>query len=383
MINITDKTTCSGCSACEAVCPRSAIVMEPDALGFLYPKLDVAKCVDCGLCDNVCNFKEAPIRAEGFPVTYLMQHIKPEEVLKSKSGAAFVALSDEILNEKGVIYGARLNLKHLVEHSSANTPEERDEFRGSKYIQSDLNGVFAKIKADLAANKKVLFSGTPCQVAGLKAFIGHKLSENLYLVDILCHGVASPAVWKDYVKAVEDKKGKRIIRCFPRNPQFGWYNNVDTFTFEDESQYNSDYFTGFVYHKWITQRWSCKACPFTSLNRISDITIGDAWGYGKVAPEFDKEDLGCSIVLINTEKGRGLFKSASANMRTMQVDINELMQPVMKNPTAFHPKRQKFEETYSERGFKYVRMIYLNATYSNIKTGVWHFLFRLKHLIFG
>lgn len=383
MINITDKTTCSGCSACEAVCPRSAIVMKPDALGFLYPKLDVAKCVDCGLCDNVCNFKEAPIRQEGFPVTYLMQHIKPAEVLKSKSGAAFVALSDEILKDNGVVYGARLNLKHLVEHASANTPEERDEFRGSKYIQSDLKGVFAKIKADLAANKKVLFSGTPCQVAGLKAFIGHKLSENLYLVDILCHGVASPAVWKDYVKSLEYKEGKRIIRCFPRNPQFGWYNNVDTFTFEDGSQYNSDYFTGFVYHKWITQRWSCKVCPFTSLNRISDITIGDAWGYGKVAPEFDKEDLGCSIVLINTEKGRVLFKSASANMRTMQVDVNELMQPVMKNPTALHPKRQKFEETYSERGFKYARMIYLNATYSNIKTSIWHFLFRLKHSIFG
>lgn len=383
MINITDKTLCSGCTACEAVCPRSAIIMKPDALGFMYPKLDITKCVDCGLCDKVCNFKEAPIRPDGFPETYLMQHIKPTEVLKSKSGAAFVALSDEILRDNGVVYGAQLNSEHLVVHSSANTPEERDKFRGSKYIQSDLRGVFIKIKEDLAANKKVLFTGTPCQVAGLKAFIGNKLSKNLLLVDILCHGVASPAVWKDYITSLENKIGKKLLRCIPRNPQFGWYNNVDTFIFEDGSQYNSDYFTGYVYHKWITQRWSCSICPFTSLNRISDITIGDAWGYGRVAPEFDKENLGCSIVLINTEKGRELFKSASENMRTMQVDINEMMQPVMKNPTAFHPKRQKFEKTYSKHGFKYAKMIYLNAIYSNIKNSVWHFLLWLKHSIFG
>lgn len=355
--------------------------METDALGFMYPKVDADKCVNCGLCDRVCAFSEPPISPNGYPETYLMRHKNSDEVLKSKSGAAFVALSDVVLSEGGIVYGARLNTEHLVEHAAAKTAKERDEFRGSKYIQSDLNGIFAQIKSNLIANKTVLFSGTPCQVAGLKAFIGAKLSKNLYLVDILCHGVASPAIWKDYLKHIEKHKQKKIRRCIPRNPEFGWDNCVDTFILDDDSVHNSDYFTGYIYHKWITQRWSCNVCPFTSLNRVSDVTIGDAWGYNKVAPGFDPENKGCSVVLINTPKGKHLFETASGNIVAIPADINKMMQPVMKHPTVLHPKRKAFEEAYSVRGFKYVRMIYLNNTFAATKTLIRHSLRRIKHLI--
>lgn len=177
------------------------------------------------------------------------------------------------------------------------------------------------------------------------------------------------------------KKGKKIVRCIPRNPKFGWYNNVDTFVFDDGTQYNSEYFTGYVYHKWITQRWSCSACPFTSLNRVSDITIGDAWGKDKAAPGFDDGGLGCSVVMVNTEKGRSLFKEAAGDMLMMPVDVSKLMQPVMMHPTAFHPKRQKFEDAYSSRGYRYARLRYLNAMYSNVKTGVRRSLSKVKQAL--
>ena len=380
MINITDKTLCSGCTACAAVCGHKAITMEPDGLGFLYPRVDPDKCVGCGLCDRVCSFEAPQKRAKGYPETYLARHKNDEEVKKSKSGAAFVVLSDVILNESGIVYGAKLNANHLVEHAGATSAQGRDEFRGSKYIQSDLRDIFVKIKSDLRQGKKVLFSGTPCQVAGLKSYIGPQLSENLFLVDLLCHGVASPAVWSDYTKSLERRKGHKIVSCIPRNPKYGWYNNVDTFVFDDGSRLNSEYFTGYIYHKWITQRWSCKVCPFTTLDRVSDITIGDAWGAGRVAPGFDKDDAGCSIVMINTEKGKSLFEAASANTNLRQVDIGEMMQPVMMQPTAFHPKRQAFEDAYTTHGYRYVKPIYLNDTFAVTKSAVWRLLRTIKHI---
>lgn len=364
-----------------SVCSHEAITMKPDALGFFYPEADADKCVDCGLCDSVCSFVIPPERAEGFPESYLVRHKEVSEVSKSKSGAAFVALSDVILNDGGSVYGARLNADYLVVHDSATTPTGRDSFRGSKYIQSDLRGMFGKVRSDLLEGRKVLFSGTPCQVAGLKSFISPRLSGNLYLVDVLCHGVASPAVWADYLKRIEKRKGKAISRCIPRNPEFGWENCVDSFILDDGTQYDSDYFSGYVYHKWITQRWSCGACPFTSLNRVSDVTLGDAWGAGRIAPDFDRDNAGSSLVLINSKKGRSLFVSAEGSMLTVPIDIREMMQPVMQHPTPLHPKRQAFEDTYAACGFKYSRLIYLNDTYTSAKSAFLRSLRKIKRIL--
>lgn len=381
MIEITDKATCSGCTACEAICSRNAITMKADALGFLYPIVDSKKCVDCGLCSRLCAFKAPQQRHRQYPITYLLRHKNDTEVLKSKSGAAFVVLSDVILKQHGVVYGARMNSRHLVEHAAATNAEERDEFRGSKYIQSDLRGIFPKVRENLKAGQKVLFSGTPCQVAGLKAFIGERLSENLFTVDILCHGVASPAIWADYIATIEHRKRKKIRRCIPRNPRYGWDNNVDSFIFQDGSQYNSEYFTGYIYHKWISQRWSCDNCPFTNLNRIGDITIGDGWGANRAAPGFDKDNRGCSLVLINTAKGEQLFESASSNSVYIPVDLTQMMQPVLEHPTTLHPKRQAFENAYALHGYKYARILYLNNTWPALKLYVMRGLRKVKRMI--
>ena len=159
--------------------------MEPDALGFLYPKVDEAKCVDCGLCDKVCQFNDYYDRSLNLeqPVAYAARHKDMSEVMKSRSGAAFVAISDYILEQGGIVYGAGYKDHFRVAHKRATTKEERDEFRGSKYVQSDLTSVFRQVREDLKNGLTVLFSGTPCQTSGLNAYVGKKLRENLYLSD--------------------------------------------------------------------------------------------------------------------------------------------------------------------------------------------------------
>ena len=187
--------------------------MEPDALGFLYPKVDESKCVDCGLCERVCQFNGHYDRSLNLlqPIAYAARHKDISEVMKSRSGAAFVAISDYILKQGGVVYGAGYKDHFRVAHKRAATKEERDEFRGSKYVQSDMTGVFRQVKEDLKNGLTVLFSGTPCQTSGLNAFVGKKLRENLYLVDIVCHGVPGPYIWRDYLEYLEKKHGSNLM----------------------------------------------------------------------------------------------------------------------------------------------------------------------------
>lgn len=237
MINITDPADCCGCTACMNICPHEAIFMKPDALGFLYPKVDMDKCVDCHLCEKVCAFNNSYDKSQNIkPLCYATRHKNHEEMKYSRSGAVFIALSDFILRNGGVIYGVAFDKDFNVIHKRATNKIERDEFKGSKYIQSNLGTTFKKVKADLKAGLKVLFSGTPCQTAGLRSFIPKKLQENLYLVDIVCHAVPSPFIWKDYLFYIEHKYGKRIKECFFRDKSKGWNApHMEKFIFTDGS----------------------------------------------------------------------------------------------------------------------------------------------------
>ena len=181
MINILDKKDCCGCTACENICPKQAIVMKPDVLGFLYPEIDKNNCIDCGRCDKVCSFNDNYDKSLNLyePIAYAARHKNLEEVMKSQSGAAFVVLSDYVLENGGVVYGVGYNGHFIATHKRAVTKEQRDEFRGSKYVQSDLTGIFKQVKADLKNGLTVLFSGTPCQSAGLNSYVGKTLRKNL------------------------------------------------------------------------------------------------------------------------------------------------------------------------------------------------------------
>ena len=183
MIKVEKKAECCGCTACASICPARAISMQPDALGFLYPVADADKCIDCGLCDKVCAFNDGYSKECNLeqPLAFAVRHKDIGEVERSRSGAVFVALSDYILECGGVVYGAAFTDDFSVVHKRATTKEQRDEFRGSKYVQSNLDGLLLQVKADLKNGIKVLFSGTPCQTAALNSFVGKGLRENLLL----------------------------------------------------------------------------------------------------------------------------------------------------------------------------------------------------------
>lgn len=355
MIQITNPEDCCGCTACASICPHQAITMAPDKLGFLYPEVNKDRCTDCGLCERVCAFHPNYDISQNFkePIAYGVRHKNMHEIETSRSGAAFIALSDWILQQKGVVYGARYTEHFRVIHKRATTQEERDGFKGSKYVQSDLTGIFPSVKKNLQAGLIVLFSGTPCQTAGLRSYIPKKLQENLYLIDIICHGVPSPYVWRDYINLIEEQAGKKVIAVDFRNKKdFGWAAHKETFYFNNQEQTTTVYRDLFFKH--VMLRYSCHKCPFSNIKRPSDITIGDFWGWQKTDSNFNSDDKGCSLVLINSPKGEKWFDTIEQTVNKIHAELKDCMQPNLQHPSIIDPRRSKFEKEYTKYGIKYV-----------------------------
>jgi coenzyme F420-reducing hydrogenase beta subunit len=350
-INITNPTNCCGCTACIAVCPKEAISMQPDTMGFLYPVVDERKCVGCGKCEKVCAFSDRYDKSANLekPLAFGARHKDMKEVATSRSGAAFIALSDVILNSGGVIYGAGYVDHFRVAHKRATTKQQRDEFKGSKYVQSDLQGTFSMVKNDLQSGLTVMFSGTPCQTAGLASFIGTKLRDKLFLVDLICHGVPSPYIWRDFLSYIEKKHGGNVVRVnFRDKKKYGWTAHKETFKFNGEVE---EIHFSFIFYKHIIFRHSCGKCHYTNLQRPSDITLGDFWGWEKTNPEFNKDDKGISLLLVNTEKGRWLLEQARKDLNTFPANIEDCLQSNLQEPTRIPPARNEFEKLYAKKGF--------------------------------
>lgn len=363
MINITDKSQCCGCTACASICTHKAITMEPDSLGFLYPKVDNKKCVECGLCEKVCTFNEhydKSLNLETGPVAYAVRHKEMRQIETSRSGAAFIAFSDWVLEQGGVVYGVGYKDHFRVVHKRAMTKEQRDEFKGSKYVQSDLSNIFLQVKEDLKNGLIVLFSGTPCQTSGLNSFIGKKLREKLILVDIVCHGVPSPYIWKDYLSYLEKKYNSKIIQLDFRNKKYGWSSHIETYKLKNKMVITGTTFT-YMFFQHYMLRESCGVCHFTNTIRPSDITLADFWGWEKSVPEFNKDNKGCSLVLCNTSKGLSLFEQCKDKIDSIKVSINDCLQPNLKRPSEIHPERINFEKDYSKKGFNFVLKKYGNV----------------------
>lgn len=354
MIQINNPADCCGCTACASICAHDAITMKPDALGFLYPEVDKEKCVDCGLCEKVCAFNDhydTSLNLEK-PLAYGARHKDMNEVETSRSGAAFIAISDYILEQGGVVYGAGYTDHFRVVHKRATTKEERDEFKGSKYVQSDMTGVFRQVKKDLRDGLMVLFSGTPCQTSGLNSYVGKKLRENLFLVDIVCHGVPSPFMWRDYIAYLEKKQGSPIVWVNFRDKQkYGWAAHHETFKFKNGGGKMS--FT-FLFYKHVMLRRSCQKCKYCNLKRPSDISLADFWGWKNTDQDINADDKGLSLVFLNTEKGKILFEKVRERMITIPAELDNCMQPNLKHPTVFDSRRNKFEQDYKNKGFEYV-----------------------------
>lgn len=356
MITIKKTADCCGCTACASVCTHDAITMRPDALGFLYPEVDKDKCTDCGLCEKVCAFHDNYDKSLNLsqPDAYAARHKDMKEVETSRSGAAFIALSDYIIEQGGVVYGAGYADHFRVVHKRATTKEERDEFKGSKYVQSDLTGIFRQVKEDLKSGKIVLFSGTPCQTAGLNSYVGKKLRENLILVDIVCHGVPSPYVFRDYIKYLENKY-KSIVSDFKfrDKSKHGWGAHIESFTIKGKKHYSSVYTK--IFYLDIMLRTSCYKCHYSNINRPSDISLADYWGWERTDDKFNLDDKGCSLVLCNTFKGKSIFNKITPTLNIMTISsIEDYMQPNLRRPTSGNPASNNFIMEFTSKGISYI-----------------------------
>lgn len=360
MISITDKIRCCGCTACQAACPHDAIVMKPDVLGFTYPEVDMSACVDCGLCEEVCAFVKdcdasLPVDRSLTAEVQAARHKDGNVVAASQSGGVFTALSDAVLSEGGVIYGAAYKGLDEVSHIRAESAQERNLLRGSKYVQSDMGQIFQSVREDLVNGRKVLFSGTPCQVAGLKSYIPERLHENLLLVDFICHGVPSPSVWKDYVEYMS-RKGNIVRAIFRDKSVSGWKEHFDSFLYEDGKKRTGDTFR-VLFYKNIILRHNCGNCPYNVTAHPADVTIGDFWGVAEVLPDMDS-CAGTSMVICNTEKGKILLSSAACELEletvSLTYDFMSRKNPNLVRPANIYKDRRRFEEEYSRKGFLHV-----------------------------
>lgn len=314
MINIIDKHKCCGCSACLSICPKGCISMSKDNEGFLYPNVDTGKCIDCGSCEKVCPVLH-PIRTEEKPLVYAAINKDETVRMQSSSGGMFTVIAESVLDRGGVVFGACFDSDWNVVHDYTETKEGLARFRGSKYVQSNVGNSFTIVKTFLDSGREVLFSGTPCQVAGLKNFL-RKSYSNLLTVDLVCHGVPSPEVWRKYLQEIicreyDIKRNKYNVRPGDyisnisfRAKDYGWKNfslkikfrnfREETIPFIDDS-----YMNAFLSN--LSLRPSCYSCPTKGINMHSDITLADFWGIDKISPQID-DDKGCSLLFLHNRK---------------------------------------------------------------------------------
>ncbi|MEY8611970.1 Coenzyme F420 hydrogenase/dehydrogenase, beta subunit C-terminal domain [Parabacteroides segnis] len=365
MIKIDSKEKCCGCWACVQRCPKHCITMVEDDEGFLYPKVDSSLCIDCSLCEKVC-----PVINQGEPripdVVYAAKNLNEEIRMASSSGGIFTLLAEEVIAKGGVVFGARFNEEWDVVHDYTETIEGLSAFRGSKYVQSRVGKCYSQVEEFLEKGRKVLFSGTPCQIAGLKKFL-RKEYEDLFMVDFICHGVPSPGVWRLYLKEIQEKVshkspdsssffgGRKVFikNIFFRDKQFGWKKFSSVFHFlvaENEGMSKESilfsetlnkniFLRGFLMDLYL--RPSCYLCPSKSLKSGSDITIGDYWGIALILPDFD-DDKGVSAVVANSGKGKYLLKSLKMEYRETSYEDVKIKNPAIEYSSCFTQKRNLF-----------------------------------------
>lgn len=325
-VTLASRTYCTGCGACASTCPNNCIQMKEDREGFLQPVIDTRSCVKCHRCERVCPILNKEKKEDGFETKAYAAINKDEDIRKkSSSGGLFYALSKWIIELDGVVFGARFDEKWEVVHDCSESLEGIYPFMGSKYVQSRLGDTYQQAKAFLDCGRWVLFSGTPCQLGGLRAFLGREY-ERLIQVDLICHGIPSPKVWRAYLNSL--RKGGEITDVNFRDKKDGWVGNkvvisVDHTPVVREKHIENVFFRGFL--KNIYLRESCYHCPFRVIQRNSDLTLADYWGVEKFCPDlFDNK--GTSIVFSHTEKGDSLVSVLSHSVRIVPQSIDHSIQ---------------------------------------------------------
>lgn len=346
MPTLANKDLCVGCTACVSKCPKHCLDIVYDEAGFAYPKLSNAEyCKKCNLCERVCPIlNKTEIDNEStsaFAAFSLDNQIRSE----SSSGGIFTELALQVLSKNGLVYGAAYNDSWMVEHIAVDTIEKLHKLRGAKYVESSLEGVFSEIECQLNNKREVLFSGTPCQVAGLKSFL-KKDYANLFCVDFVCHGIPSPLAWKKYIDERKRVDGEIEMPCSinQRSKETGWsrYSYSSVIVYPDGRKYsavsNDDLYMKLFCNDYISRK-SCKFCTFKGYARLSDITLGDFWGIWDIVPEMD-DGKGTSIVLTHSKKGREAFLNLEDRVKYRDTTLEEAAR---ENPALLYAALEKKE----------------------------------------
>lgn len=369
-IQINRPEKCSGCTACSQVCPKQCISMQADSEGFVYPVVDEAVCIECGRCKDVCPVLH---HANGkIPKKVLAEKNRNEEIRStSSSGGVFYELSRQFIQNGGVVYGCALDKDMVARHICVEDIENLDKLKSSKYVQSDMGDTMYEIKKRLVSGQKVLFSGTPCQTAGLHNYLGKDYKE-LLVVDVLCHGVPSPKLFADYLEYLgRQYDGGKPVSVNFRNKQRGWKRLYMEVCFDNGKRHyvysGYDRYEGMFLNN-LSLRPSCYECKFTKSERYGDITLGDFWGIGKKYPQWD-DDKGISVVMLNTNKGIAAFEKISDlfNGREEELSTAKAGQRTLYAPTQKNANRDSFYNLYVEKGCKTALEMYTSVPSAPIR----------------
>lgn len=352
MISILEKKKCCGCNVCVQRCPKQCIMMHEDDEGFSYPKIDVSLCIDCGLCERVCpvlnqNKKIDPI------VVYAVQHENKMIRMQSSSGGIFTLIGTKVIEQGGVVFGARWDENMKLIHAYTDTIEGLEPFRGSKYVQSYIGETFKQVEMFLQQGRRVLFTGVACQIAGLKHFL-HKEYDNLLTIDVLCHGVPSPKVFRDYLFYLGGKH--KVINLNFRDKITGWKGYSVAYTL-DNGKYKTqraqldEFMRGYLNHYML--RPSCHFCPVKAGKGGSDLTLGDLWGCDKL-PQIEDDDTGISVVIVNSTKGESMLNNCNVITTKVSIEMVKENNPAYYKSVSCSKERERFWNSYNKEGFKVV-----------------------------
>ena len=351
-----NKTECCGCGACQAICPKNAIEMVEDEYGFIYPRIDESKCVNCNLCKKTCAYMN-PRKMNDEKKVYASVSKNDENLKRSASGGVFYELANSIISDGGVVYGCSMEYKNdklTPKHIRVNNQENLKKLQGSKYVQSECGNIYKLVKADLINGKKVLFSGTPCQIEGVKSFLQYKEYENLFLVDIICHGVPSRKMFQDYIENFEIENNCKVKEFYFRDKDKGWglfFKVVYEKNGKTEKTIKPSYESSF-YQLFLDSsiyRENCYKCPYATENRNSDLTIGDFWGIGQEHPDVDIDSKrGISCIIANSNKGKKFIEKYSVSLYNINSNFEKVARHnhQLNKPSKHTSEREKILELY-------------------------------------
>ena len=341
MENISNvKSSCVGCRSCEQICPKKAIVMKENNEGFLYPYVNESECINCSLCVKRCPTQTMKNNVSNPKAVYAFRDKNNEQIMRSASGGVGALAAQSIIEKSGAVYGVAYDELFNVKHIRIDNVDNLPMIQSSKYVQSDTNDSYSQALKDLKDGRIVLYTGTPCQIAGLYAFLGGD-HQNLYTIDLICHGVPSPKFFKKYLEYQNKQTTGRVIYFnFRSKDKRGWgtqyllktKTKTKTKTLSLD-RYGKHFMAGDCY------RECCYQCTYANIHHVGDLTIGDFWGIGKSHPEFYSEK-GVSSVFINTEKGQELFDEIKDNAWVIDATLEEAM---VKQGNLVHPTKRPVE----------------------------------------